>query len=193
MPWEKTFDLNEATDKAITVFAKNGYEGTSLSDLIDAMGINKGSLYNAFGSKRALFNRALLRYDELNRQATLKKLEKLSDPIAALSLLFDGLIAESEKDKQNKGCLLVNTALELPNQDAEVKQMVTKAFREFEEFFKALIIKGQEQGSINTSVNADETAKSLLALVIALRVLARGTYDAGSLEAMKAGALKLVS
>ena len=78
MPWEKNFDLDKATDKAIQVFWKKGYEGTSMSDLIDAMGINKGSLYNAFGSKDELFNRALLRYDQLNRQEALKQLKSSS-------------------------------------------------------------------------------------------------------------------
>ncbi len=62
MPWEKTFDIDEATDKAIEVFWKKGYEATSMSDLTQAMQINKGSLYNAFGSKKALFDRALARY-----------------------------------------------------------------------------------------------------------------------------------
>ncbi|MGB1215804.1 MAG: TetR/AcrR family transcriptional regulator, partial [Pikeienuella sp.] len=55
MPWEKSFDLDDATDKAAAVFWAKGYEATSISDLVAAMGINKGSLYNAFGDKRRLF------------------------------------------------------------------------------------------------------------------------------------------
>ena len=55
MPWEKTFDIDEAIDRATEVFWAKGYEATSLADLIKATGVNKGSFYNAFGSKKKLF------------------------------------------------------------------------------------------------------------------------------------------
>lgn len=193
MPWEKAFDLDEATDKAIKVFWQKGYEATSISDLVDGMEINKGSLYNAFGSKKALFDRALLRYDQNNRQKFLRELEALEDPTVAIATLFDGLIAETRADIGNRGCLLINTALELPNQTADVKNMVTSALYEFEGFFKRMILKGREKGSIPADIDVEAASKSILALVVGLRVLARGTYDAESLRGLKAGAMKLIS
>ena len=193
MPWEKTFDLDEATDKAISVFWQKGYEGTSISDLVEGMGINKGSLYNAFGSKKALFDRALLRYDRKIRQKSLRELEALEDPVLAVSTLFDGLIAETRDDAANRGCLLVNTALELPNQNPDVQNMVTGALRDFEDFFRRLIVQGQKRGSIPAEADPRAASKSLLALVVGLRVLARGTYDAEELAVLKSGALKLIS
>lgn len=162
-------------------------------DLVEGMEINKGSLYNAFGSKRALFDRALLRYDRNNRQKVLRELEALGDPVVAIATLFDGLIAETRADAGNRGCLLVNTALELPNQSTDVQNMVTDALYEFEGFFKRLILQGQKQGSIPDDIEAGAASKSLLALVFGLRVLARGTYDAQALAALKTGALKLIS
>jgi TetR/AcrR family transcriptional repressor of nem operon len=193
MPWEKAFDLDEATDKAIAVFWQKGYEATSISDLVAGMEINKGSLYNAFGSKKALFDRALLRYDQNNRQKFLRELEALEDPRVAIATLFDGLIAETGADIENRGCFLINTALELPNQTADVKNMVTSALYEFEGFFKRMILKGREKGSIPADIDAEAASKSILALVVGLRVLARGTYDAESLRGLKAGAMKLIS
>jgi len=193
MPWEKTFDLDEATDKAISVFRQKGCEGTSISDLVEGMEINKGSLYNAFGSKKALLERALLRYDQKNRQKVLRELEALADPVVAIGTLFDGLIAETRADTGNRGCLLVDTALELPNQSTDVRNMVTGALKEFEGFFKRLILQGQKLGSIPADIEADAASKSLLALVIGLRVLARGAYDAQALLILKTGALKLIS
>jgi len=193
MPWEKAFDLDEATDKAIAVFWQKGYEATSISDLVDGMEINKGSLYNAFGSKKALFDRALLRYDQNNRQKFLRELEALEDPRVAIATLFDGLIAETRADIENRGCFLINTALELPNQTADVKKMVANALFEFEGFFKRMILKGREKGSIPADIDAEAASKSMLALVVGLRVLARGTYDAESLRGLKAGAMKLIS
>lgn len=193
MPWEKTFDLDEATDKAISIFWQKGYEATSISDLVEGMEINKGSLYNAFGSKKALFDRALLRYDQKNRQKFLRELEAMDDPVLAIAALFDGLIAETGSNVENSGCLLVNTAMEYPNQSADVQNMVTGALHEFEGFFKRLILKGQKQGSIQADTDVDAASKSMLALVVGLRVLARGTYDAKALAALKTGALKLIS
>jgi AcrR family transcriptional regulator len=60
------FDVNQALDRAIEVFWRQGYEGASFSDLTEAMGINKTSMYKAFGNKRDLFDKALARYAEID-------------------------------------------------------------------------------------------------------------------------------
>jgi AcrR family transcriptional regulator len=60
----RTFDADEALDRAMTVFWSKGYEGTSLSDLTEAMGISRPSLYAAYGNKEELFRKALERYGE---------------------------------------------------------------------------------------------------------------------------------
>ena len=74
------FDAAEALDKALHVFWKHGYEGTSLSDLTEAMGINRPSLYAAFGNKEELFRRALDRYAEKGPGAVHRK--ALAEPTA---------------------------------------------------------------------------------------------------------------
>lgn len=192
MPWEKSFDLEEAIERAQKVFWAKGYEATSITDLTNSMAINKGSLYNAFGSKKELFTRALLAYDRDNRQKGLKQLEALDDPILAITTLFEGLIAESAADTERKGCFLVNTALELPNHADDVREMIGSALGDFEKFFERQITLGQKRGCIPTSVKASETAKSLLSLVVALRVLARGVFDTAGLRAIKNDALRLI-
>lgn len=189
MPWVKDFDVDEAVDRAMKVFWAKGYEATSISNLVDAMQINKGSLYNAFGSKKALFTRAFLKYDRENRQATLKQLEAMDDPVHAIEILFDGLVAESAADTERKGCLLVNTALDMPNHSKDIQDMVTSALLEFEGFFERTIKAGQACGQISPSIDASEAAKSLLNQVVGLRVLARGVFDATSLETIRDQAL----
>ena len=192
MPWEKSFDLDTATEAAIKVFWAKGYEATSIADLVNSMGINKGSLYNAFGSKKELFTRALLQYDRNNRQKSLRALEALDDPVGSIRILFDGLIVESEADTDRKGCLLVNTALDLPNQEGDVQVMVTSALEEFQDFFRRAVVLGRKRGGIPKTVDPDETAKSLLALVVGLRVLARGVFNGVGLRAIRNQALKLL-
>ncbi|MEP3276646.1 MAG: TetR/AcrR family transcriptional regulator [Stappiaceae bacterium] len=193
MPWEKNFDLDEATDKAISVFWKKGYEATSMSDLIDGMGINKGSLYNAFGSKKALFDRALLRYDQKNRLRALAQLSQMPDGREAIVTLFDGLVAETQEDTENRGCMLVNTALELPLHGEDIREMVTSALGEFEEFFRQSIIKGQSLGTIPKALDPSLTAKSLLTSVIGMRVLARGTFDVDGIRAIRDAAVVMIT
>lgn len=185
MPWVKDFDVDDAVDRAKQVFWAKGYEATSISNLVDAMQINKGSLYNAFGSKKALFTRAFLKYDRENRQASLKQLEAMDDPIRAIEGLFDGLIEESVADTQHKGCLLVNTALELPNHSKDIQDMVVAAMDDLEGFFERMIALAQARGEVSTDLVAGEVAKSLLAQVVGLRVLARGAADATTLNAIR--------
>ena len=159
MPWEKSFDVDDILDRATGVFWAKGYEATSLTDLIKATGINKGSLYNAFGSKKGLFTKALLKYDREQRQAMLAQLAVMDDPVAAINALFDGLIAQSLADKEHKGCLLVNTALDLPNHDKDIEKTVKASMRDFEAFFEQQLELGHSTGAIPTHVDTKVTAQ----------------------------------
>ncbi|MEE4188759.1 MAG: TetR/AcrR family transcriptional regulator [Roseobacter sp.] len=192
MPWEKTFDIDEATDKAIEVFWKKGYEATSMADLINAMQINKGSLYNAFGSKKALFDRALARYDQKNRAAKIAQLRKMPDAAGAIAALFDGLIDEARNDPRNLGCFVINTAQDLPNQPPEVAEVVRGSFADIEAFFAETIEKGQLAGQIPQSVAPQKTAQALLSMLVGLRLLARGAAGVPALESIRDGALRLI-
>ncbi|MEM7046850.1 MAG: TetR/AcrR family transcriptional regulator [Pseudomonadota bacterium] len=192
MPWEKSFDMDEALDRATEVFWAKGYEGTSMSDLLKATGINKGSLYNAFGSKQGLFVKAILKYDSQSRKATLERLRDQNNPIGAISGLFDALIEESVSDPDKKGCFLVNTALNLPNQEAVIAKHIKSGMNDSEKFFFDHISLGKKNGDIPDHVDARSSAKGLLALVAGLRVLARGIFDKKSLRAIKSQALKII-
>ena len=193
MPWVKDFDVDDAVDDAMKVFWAKGYEATSISDLLGAMNINKGSLYNAFGSKKALFIRAFLKYDRDTRQTAIRELEAMDDPIRALEAFFDGLIAESRADTGRKGCLLVNTALELPNHGDDIRDMVRAILKEFEQFFERTVTLAKERGEAPSDLDAGEAAKSFLAQAFGLRVLSRGAFDIASLEAIRTQALRLVT
>ena len=85
MPWEKNFDIDLALDKAMGIFWSRGYEATSMQDLVECMGINRGSLYDTFASKRHLFIAALHRYDETCRRASLRQLERDAAPVQAIT------------------------------------------------------------------------------------------------------------
>ena len=192
MPWEKTFDVDEAVDQAMDLFWQKGYESTSLSNLMEAIGINKGSFYNAFGSKKNLFMKSLIKYDRVHRKAVFEEFAAMNNPVLAITMLFDGLVEQSVNDKDRKGCFLVNTALDLPHHDEKTEQTVKQGFTEVGAFFKRQIELGRQIGAIPTSVDADVTANSMLTLLVGLRVLARGVFDRDSLMAIRDQAIGLI-
>ncbi len=176
MPWEKSFDEDAVVAKAMDVFWEKGYEATSINDLIKGTGIGRGSLYNAFGGKQTLFSRALLKYHSENHRATLARFEALDDPLKAIHELFDAVTRETIADKDKRGCFLVNTTLELWAHDAETRAIVRQAHNETIAFFRRCIEVGQARKEIPSSVDPLATAKVLLSLMIALRVLGRGAF-----------------
>ena len=186
MPWEKTFDTDDVIARAIKVFWHKGYAAASMADLTKAMGINKGSLYNAFGSKKKLFVRALQQYDRDRTQRALGKMSAMDKPLDAITGMFDHVINHNCNNPDNKGCLLVNTALDLPHHDADIQEMVTKSLDNLKDFFEANIRRGQADGSIPAHINPQTTAHVLRSLIVGLQVLSRGASDPEAFEPVKA-------
>ncbi len=191
MPWEKSFDEDLAVENAMQVFWKKGFDSASISDLIEGTGINRGSLYNAFGGKQSLFVKALLKYDA-DRQAMLARLEALDDPKKAISAFFDSIVANTVADEQHKGCFMFNTALDISAHDNEVRQIVTNGVSEIEAFLRRCIEVGQARGDIRSSMDAKATAKSLLAMIVAIRVLGRGVFAEAALQEIADQAKRLI-
>ena len=173
MPRPRQFDIDDALMKAMAVFWAHGYKATSMQDLVDAMGIERGSIYGAFGSKRALFLKALTHYDQVYREAWFEERASSSSPRQAVLDVFEAAVSVTVEDGSRDGCLLVNTALELSPHDDEIAAIVDHAFTEAEAFFRTMIERGQAAGEISTEVNAVSTARALLGLFLGLRVLSR--------------------
>ena len=172
MPWKKSFDADDVLGKAMAAFWARGYEATSMQDLVDCMGIGRGSLYAAFGDKRRLFLRALAHYDDRHRRRWTERLSACASPRRAILAAFDEVIAAT-LDGSRDGCLLVNTALEMSPHDDEIAAVVSKALEEMEAFFRTMVQRGQAAGEISPALDATETAQGLLALLAGLRVLSR--------------------
>jgi TetR/AcrR family transcriptional repressor of nem operon len=181
MPWEKSFDEETAVENAMQVFWEKGFEPASIADLLEGTGLNRGSLYNAFGGKQQLFVKALQKYDR-DRQALLAELEALDDPQKAITTFFDITLARTVTDQDHKGCFLFNTALQINTHDEEVNAIVTNGVREVEAFFRRSIEVGQARGAMPIELVPENTAKALLALIVAIRLLGRGVYTESSLR-----------
>ncbi len=192
MPWEKSFDEDEIVGKAMNVFWEKGFEPASMADLITSTGITRGSLYNAFGGKEPLFVKALQKYDKDNRRALLSELEAIDDPVRAIAVLFDGLVTDTVADPEKKGCFLVNTSSDLATHGVEVNNLVRTGMREFQAFFRRSIEVGQARQQIPATLDPEATAKGLMGMVVAIRVLGRGIFDEASLKTIAQQAQRLL-
>jgi TetR/AcrR family transcriptional repressor of nem operon len=192
MPWEKQFDVDAALTRAMEAFWSNGYEATSTQDLLERMGINRGSLYDTFGSKRSLFLEALRHYQATYQGPRIAAAARGRTPRETISLLFDSLVSEALGDTERCGCLLVNTALELAPHDEEIAGIVAEGLRGIETFFRDTIERGRKTGDIPGRVDAVEVSRALLGLMIGMRVLARSRPDRSLLGSIAAQATALL-
>src|SRR3546814_11728871 len=115
------------------------------------MGLTGASLYNAFGDKRTLYRRALNYYIETTFADRVHRLEGKLPPVQAVSAFFSEIIEKSLNDKQRRGCMLVNSALEVAPHDPEFRKIVTEVLGHTKAFFRRCFQSGQHDGTINTS------------------------------------------
>lgn len=168
----REFDEQAVLDSVVGCFWSRGFEATTMRDLIDSTGLSGASLYNAFGDKRALFRVAL---DHFIVETIGERIDRcdVMCPREAIQTFFDEVVTRSLEDRRHRGCMLVNSALEVAPHDANVQRIVATALRNIEDFFLRSVRAGQADGSINRAVQPEVLAAHLLAILMGLRVLAR--------------------
>jgi TetR/AcrR family transcriptional regulator, transcriptional repressor for nem operon len=187
----REFDEAEALDAAMDCFWRDGYEATSVRDLAARMGITGASLYNAFGDKRSLFREVLQRYVERSTRERIARLESSLPPKLAVRAFLDEIV-ERSVDGKRRGCLLVNTALEVAPHDPELGAEVAAHLGEIEAFFRRAISAAQTEGSVPTDRNPADLARLLLGITLGIRVLARSKPQRELLEGVVRPALALL-
>jgi TetR/AcrR family transcriptional repressor of nem operon len=187
----REFDEASVLDAAMNCFWSKGYETTSVRDLAAQMGITSASLYNAFGDKRSLYRRSLEYYLDQSVHERIRLYEG-SAPLDAIEAFFTEVVNRSVGDKSHRGCMLVNAALEIDPHDAEFRKVVAKEFSSIESFFEKCIKVGQKEGSFRRDVPATESAKTLLSVLLGIRVLARSRPQRSLLEGAVRSALTFI-
>ncbi|WP_459481386.1 TetR/AcrR family transcriptional regulator [Clostridium saccharoperbutylacetonicum] len=167
----KEFDENVVLQKAMELFWKQGYEKTSLNDLVEHMGIHRRSLYDTFGDKRTLFLKTMDFYEELIRNKMQAGVLKAENAKQAIRFIFDFII-EGYEDKQ-WGCLTVNSATELALMDKEIKERVERTFMQTEQLLADLVRKGQQAGEISSDYEPEVLAEVLHNTLHGIRVQLR--------------------
>jgi TetR/AcrR family transcriptional repressor of nem operon len=180
----REFDEPAVLDAAMQRFWEYGYEATSVRDLAHAMGITGASLYNAYGDKRSLFSRSLDHYLDRSFRERIGRFEGYFPPRRAIEAFFDEIIEQSLRDKNRRGCLLVNSALEVAPHDREFLRVISKVLVQVEAFFYRCAQAGQLDGSIAKSQSAKDIGRLLLGVLLGIRVLARTRPDRDLLEGL---------
>ena len=178
----RTFDRDEVLDQALEVFWHQGYEATSVQDLVDAMGIHRASLYNTFGGKHALYLEALRRYESECVQRLIDTLREADDPRAAIRDLLEHVADEAASCPKQGSCFLTNAATERAHHDADAAERVRANFRRLENALAETLRRGVDAGIFDGSLDVRAQARTLLTTIQGLRVLARTEPERTALQ-----------
>lgn len=147
----KEFDRNKVLEKAAAMFRKQGYEATSVQDLVTCMGINRGSLYDTFGDKQALFLSALDYYRETYANNLISALQQSTEGVSSIRQFFNALVNSRSGEEGCQGCLMVNTVVERMLHDKETADKVSAHLTVLEDAFYQALLRAQRLGELNRS------------------------------------------
>jgi TetR/AcrR family transcriptional repressor of nem operon len=146
------FDEQLAVSKAMDVFWRKGYNGTTMRDLTEAMCINSSSLYNTIGDKHELFIRSIKHYTESRMKAAVKQLEPIKSPLKAIVKFIQSSVYAITNEPNS--CLAIKTTFEVATSDEQVQQVI-KADNDFTyNLLIGLVEKAIEKGEIKVSQDA---------------------------------------
>ncbi len=178
------FDEAAALEAAMNCFWAHGFRMTSIRRLATAMGVTSASLYNAFGDKRALYRRALEHYVERSFGDRVYRFEGHLPPRDAITAFFKEIVERSLADSERKGCMLVNSAVELDLYDAESRRAISEVLEQVEAFFGRCVAAGQRDQTIASVHSSKDIARMLLGILLGIRVLARSRPERDLLEGL---------
>jgi TetR/AcrR family transcriptional repressor of nem operon len=173
----KDFDEEEVLNKAIQLFWQKGYNGTSMQDLVDGLGISRSSLYDTYTDKHTLFVKALESYQSCGTAKIQEIMEKASTAKEAILQLLEYTVIELLADKEQKGCFMVNAKVEAPSHDAQVQDVLCRNDQQMEEVFLQVVQQGKNSGEIKNPMDARALARFILNSVKGMQVTAKSTTE----------------
>ena len=177
----RSFDPDKVLDRAMHAFWARGFEATSIEDLVACTGINRASLYGAFGDKRDLFLKALQLYVQTGPIIELDPSTRKGGVRAALQAYIDQVL-DLMSDGRNRGCFITNTVAEFGSQDADILAQTRIALAGVENAFDRLLRWGQQTGEVPAQADARARARLLLAAIQGLQVISKVNPDARALR-----------
>ena len=160
---KKEFNRESLLNQGVTLFMGQGYHGTGLQEILDAVNVPKGSFYNYFGSKEDFGADVIQHYiDPFIIQLTNYLDSSGTDALGAIRCYFDELIEELEKNEFKGGCLLGNLMGEIGDTSAVCQESLQSAVKRYRNLLQLGIAKAQQEGTVRLDKSAEEMADLLL-------------------------------
>lgn len=180
----REFDREEVVQKALEVFWRQGYQATSVEELVAATGINRGSLYATFGDKHGLFLEAVERYRSKVTAARLARLEEPGPVRARIAEFFKEMVDFSLGEGRLLGCLMANSAIELAPHDRDVRLAVAAGLGATEAAFRRTLTRAKKEGELAADKSPADLARFFTATANGLRVMAKVSPERASLRSV---------
>jgi TetR/AcrR family transcriptional regulator, transcriptional repressor for nem operon len=178
----REFERDVVLDRAMQVFWSRGYEATSIEQLVARMGIQRGSLYAAFGDKRALFFAAIERYDRMVTSRLVATLDETASGRAAIERFFRLKVELATAPRRPRGCLVTNSAAELASRDRGTGTRVGAVLTRIEAAFHRAVVRAQKAGEIDPRRSSRALARFLTSSAQGLSVMAKTFPDPAALD-----------
>ncbi|MDX2558738.1 TetR family transcriptional regulator [Streptomyces sp. TX20-6-3] len=174
----KEFDPDAALQAALDLFWARGYEATTMSDLVEHLGVGRASIYATFGNKHALYLRAMDRYLETRDPRIVEELSAPGPALPAVRALVRRFAAEaSAEDERLNGCFVTNSAAELGPHDTAVARRVELSWEQIETLLHAALTRARAGGELPADRDPRALARMLLVLLQGIRVVGKASSD----------------
>jgi TetR/AcrR family transcriptional repressor of nem operon len=171
----REFDVDQALDAAMRAFWAKGYEATSLADLMAVTGLHKGSLYQTFGDKHALFVQALKRYLEDMRRQKNEILKQAPTPLDGIRNVMHCMIDIADSDDTcPMGCMAINSLVELAPHDAKVQEIMGDHAARMRRSLEEVVADAQTAGQIGQDRPVELVTAILITFMAGIGTLMRG-------------------
>lgn len=169
----REFDANLALDAALQLFWERGYDATSMADLVERTGVARAGLYEAFGNKHDLYVAALERYAVERDKSVVEMLERPGSPMGNVRAVLERYATGAREDPLRKGCLVVNSAVELAERDTTVASLVERSWRTVAGALTTALTVAQDAGEIPRARSPQSLAHMIVVFLQGLQVLGR--------------------
>ncbi|GJM26435.1 MAG: TetR family transcriptional regulator [Phycisphaerae bacterium] len=176
--------------RAVEVFWEKGYQATSIEDLTERMGIGRQSLYNTFGDKESLMTEAIDAYFRVASVPMLEVLQAPGSPVENIKRFFQK-VAEYCASGEHKGCLMVNTAVEISgaDRDSPILKAIRNGFQSLERAIRENIREGIDNGELNKKTDPLQMATFLVGVFQGILLMSKSRASRATLQRVADGAI----
>ena len=182
MARNRQFDERQALVSAMLVFWEKGFEGTSIQDLEDAMGLKRTSIYNAFGNKRALFERVMACYKESVMAELFAAMDSAPDIREGVRRLLNGALNIHFDEDNPGGCLVVLSVLESGQHDAQSQAAMQQTLHDLKNALQSRLTRAKKAGELPANLDTAATATTIATTMNGMMVMGKAKFSKAALK-----------